>query len=97
MDKLTRNYFLNALMAAAFAATAITGLVQFFGLASGKGNIIQSVFGLRYLDVIFIHNYAGLLLILLIVVHIILHLDWILLMTKKMLPKKAEPESQGKN
>jgi quinol-cytochrome oxidoreductase complex cytochrome b subunit len=87
MDKPRINYWIDTLMLVAVAVTAITGLILFIILPSGRrsgwvefSDIIKGT----WRD---IHAWAGLVFITLAVVHLILHWKWIVAMTKNLFVK----------
>ena len=83
MEKSKLNYIVDVLMGVAFVIASITGLVVFFFLPSG---VKQG----RYLEFLGIikgtwtawHNWAGIIIIVLVLVHLILHWKWMVNMTK---------------
>jgi len=75
MDRTKLNFIVDALMAVAFFALFVTGIMKFPILALH-----------RYIQMgtfTFIHDWSGVILGLLVIVHIILHLNWFVCMIKK--------------
>ncbi|MCC4766029.1 DUF4405 domain-containing protein [Methanosarcina sp. DH1] len=71
-------------MTTLFFIVAVTGLVMYFLIPSGipRGQYIVYM-GLTKATWIWIHSKAGILIVILIVVHLILHGQWILCTTKR--------------
>ena len=91
MEKSKINYIIDAFMAISFFVVAITGLVMFFFLPSGiqRGGY-QEFLGIIKHIWIDIHNWSGIILIILVIVHLILHWNWIISMTKNVWSKKEK-------
>ena len=91
MEKSKINYIIDALIAISFLVVAITGLVMFFFLPSGvqRGGY-QEFLGIIKHVWIDIHNWSGIILIILVIVHLILHWNWIGHMTKNIWSKKEK-------
>ena len=71
MGRLKLNYFINVVLLILLLVVFLTGLIKFPGL-------IQ-IFGrdLPMRGITFIHDWAGLLFGILLIVHVILHWSWI--------------------
>lgn len=89
MNRAKLNFFVDFLAFLSFFVTAITGLIVFFFIPSGvrQGRYIEFLGVPKYLWSQ-IHNYAGLVMILLVLVHLILHWGWIRSMTLAFFKKK---------
>ena len=82
--KIGVNYFLFWLLLIAFLSLAITGIIKFPGLLQSLK--IQA----RYLpmyEISKIHDWSGVTLSVLILIHIFLHRKWIVSITKKYFKK----------
>ena len=89
MDKSKLNYVVDALMTVSFIVTAITSLIIFFFLPSGvRQGRYQELLGVTKFVWTGIHNWAGILFIVLVIVHFVLHWNWVVCMTKKFFKKK---------
>ena len=89
MGKSKINYFIDLLMIILFVINSLTGLIIFFFLPSGvKKGSYQEFLGIIKQNWVDLHNWSGLLLILLVAIHIILHWNWIVSMTKSLIQKK---------
>jgi len=74
MNKLKINYILDILLGISFIIVAITSIILFFRLAP------------KYV-VVEIHNLSGIIFIVLSLIHIILHFNWFIRVTKNMFTK----------
>lgn len=80
MQKRTINYFLNFLSLIIFLIVFITGILK---LPISR-IIIPDYFNLPWQELNFLHDYGGVLLGVLIIIHVLLHLDWIIVTTKNL-------------
>jgi cytochrome b subunit of formate dehydrogenase len=86
MEPNYRNYVIDILILASLLICAITGILKWPGFIRTLG------LGLTVLpmkQVTAIHDWSGLLMIVLIAVHFFIHLDWLAAMTKKALGIKS--------
>ena len=91
MGKAKINYFIDILMLIFFTINSITGLIIFFFLPTGvKRGAYQEFLGIIKQNWSNLHNWSGLLLLLLIAIHLILHWKWIISMTKSLVQKKIK-------
>ena len=83
------NFFIDLFMAVSFFIVAIAGLVIFFFLPSGviRGGY-QEFLSLTKQTWVAVHNWFGIILIILMTIHLILHWNWIVTMTKKLIQRK---------
>ena len=83
------NYFIDFLMIILFIVIAITGLILFFPLPLGiKQGSAQTFLGITKGTLSFIHNWGGIIFIVLIILRFVFHWDWIAGMTKNIFWKK---------
>jgi len=68
MNKIKIYFWIDILMLIFFIIVAITALFLFTGVRFD---------GIRNQDLKLIHNYSGLILIIIIVIHFLLHFKWI--------------------
>ncbi|MEM2121201.1 MAG: DUF4405 domain-containing protein [Candidatus Woesearchaeota archaeon] len=92
MNKAKINYFIDVLMIILFLVVALTGIFFFFlgggGFQGGRNpNFRSSFLGIPRATLREIHNYSGLFFIIMMLVHIILHLDWLFCMSKSLCVK----------
>ncbi len=83
--KAIANYFVDVGLAITFLGAAITGILKFPKLLLLTG--INKNIGL-YKTITFVHDWSGIGMTILVIVHIVLHWRWIIIMTKKMLGNK---------
>lgn len=81
--KLKLKYWVDILMGLSFIIVAITGIMKWSGTLKQLAFQRES----RHL-VTLIHDYTGLLMILLVLIHLILNWKWIISMTKNVFSKK---------
>lgn len=82
MSKIKINYFVDMLMFIFFIVTSVTGLISFL-LPRGRSLYL----GIPRGDLVFMHSWAGLILIVLVGLHLILHWSWIKNMTRHLFKK----------
>jgi cytochrome b subunit of formate dehydrogenase len=91
MDKPKINYIVDFFMTISFIITAISGLVIFFFLPEGiKRGGYQQFMGIMKQNWILIHDYSGIIMLVLVIVHFLLHWNWIVCMTKSFFQKKQK-------
>ena len=89
MNKAQLNYIIDMVMIIFFVIIAITGLVSFFFLPEGvRQGGYQEFLGIIKKDWNNIHNYFGIALIIIMLIHLGLHWNWILCMTENIFTKK---------
>ena len=74
MNKAKLNYFVDLLLAIAFLLVSVTGILKFpgwFGHLHLPWRILSKI-----------HDWSGILMALLVLIHLILHWKWIVSMTK---------------
>jgi len=79
MTKNKLNILIDFLAALCFLIVAKTGLIVFFFFPEGiiRGGR-QEFFGIAKKTYTGIHNWAGIIFIILIILHIVLHWNWII-------------------
>ena len=91
MKKSKINYFIDLLMLISFIINSITGLILFFFLPTGvRGGGYQVFLGIIKQNWVNLHNWSGLLLVLFVAIHLILHWNWIISMTKSLRQKNNQ-------
>ena len=89
MNKSKINYVVDFLLGLSFLITAITGLVIFFLLPKGiKQGSYQEFLGIVKGTWSSIHDWSGIIMIVLSIVHLILHWKWVVCMTKSFFKKR---------
>ena len=91
MDPLRRNYFVDAFMGAVFAVCLISGLAFFPGLVGTLGIRPRD---LPVNELRTVHEWAGLIVGAIVLIHVALHRQWIVNITKQMM-KREEGEKKG--
>lgn len=91
MKKANINYIIDALMTLSLIVVGATGVIIFFFFGSGiRQGGYQVFFGLTKNTWSFYHNYIGLFMVLLMAIHVLLHWNWMVCMTKKFISKKSD-------
>lgn len=80
------NYSIDMTILITGLLCGITGIIKWPGLLYALGLSYQ---GLPLDTITSIHDWAGLLMILFAVIHVIIHLKWLITMTKKILGVKV--------
>jgi protein-S-isoprenylcysteine O-methyltransferase Ste14 len=85
MNKPKLNYIVDFFAFIFFIATSISGLAIFFFLPSGvRQSRLQEFAGIQKGTWVAVHDWSGIIFILLIAIHFALHWDWIFCMTKNI-------------
>jgi len=85
------NYVVDFLMTLSFIVTAITGLIIFFFLPSGvRQGSTQTFLGIIKGTWSFVHDWSGIIFIILVILHLILHWNWVIAITKNIFTKKQK-------
>ncbi len=82
MNKAKLNYMVDFFMFISFLITAMTGLVLKFALSKGRRSGQSEFLSIIKSNWELVHDWIGILMIFLIIIHIVLHWDWIVAMTK---------------
>ena len=82
MDKLKLNYFVDVALAISFFACFITGLIKWPGLIKVIGTSAYRILHVRNISIL--HDWSGLVMGLLVLVHLVLHWKWMVAMTKNI-------------
>lgn len=85
MDKAKLNYAVDLGLIVTFLLNGVTGIIKFPGLL---GNLGVKVKDLPWKEISRVHDWAGIAMVVLVVVHIVLHWNFIVAMTKKYFGKK---------
>lgn len=80
------NYFVDLVMGIAFVLVACTGVIKFPGLLRLIG---MSKLAIPWGPISFIHDWSGVVMAVLVLVHLILHWRWIVSMTKSFFKKRG--------
>ncbi|MDD3783885.1 MAG: DUF4405 domain-containing protein [Candidatus Portnoybacteria bacterium] len=91
MTKNKLNFLVDFLAAICFLVIAKTGLIIFFFLPEGvRRGGYQEFFGITKKTYTGIHNWAGIVFVVLILLHIVLHWDWIINAVKNFFRKNGQ-------
>jgi hypothetical protein len=83
MNPITRNYIVDGIMAVSFVLCGGTGILRMYAYASWMRQV---------------HDISGIVLVLMVLLHLILHRAWIFSMTRNFFRKKetAKPQEDEK-
>jgi hypothetical protein len=87
MNQAKRNYVVDAVIGLGFVVTAISALVFLVPLnwIDFSSSVTPTVLGINFGIWQLLHTYGGIVMLIGVVVHLLLHQKWIVSMTKKML------------
>lgn len=87
MAKPKLNFWIDFIMLIAFIVTGITGVILFF-IPSGNRSGYTEVFGIIKQVWSEWHQWFGITMIVLVLIHFLLHWNWFVCMTKNLFKKK---------
>jgi len=91
MTKIKANIIVDFLAAICFLVLAKTGFIMSFFFEQGiKQGGYQEFFGITKRAYSEIHNWAGIIFFILILLHVILHWSWIANMIKNLFKKNIQ-------
>ena len=94
MKRVDINYIVDILMTISLIIVGVTGVLLYFFFESGvRQGGYQTVLGITKNTWTFYHDHFGLLMFALMVLHLLLHWNWMVCMTKKLFkknPKKCD-------
>ena len=90
LGKTRFNFWLDLTIFVTFAATAITGILLWLIIPSGRGSGRLVFYGLTRREWVDLHNWVGLGMLLLVAIHLMLHWPWIICVAQRMFGKLAE-------
>ena len=82
------NYWIDVGLAISFFISFITGIVKWPGLINLIGTTAYKILYIKNISTL--HDFSGLAMGLLVLVHLVLHWGWIKAMTKKIFKKKVK-------
>jgi len=89
MAKPILNYWIDVLMLLSFIITSVTALILFFFLPSGvRAGSYQMFLGIIKHNWVSIHIWSGIIFMIFVAVHFILHWYWMAKITKRILKLK---------
>jgi hypothetical protein len=83
------NFLLDAVIFAAFLVTAFTGLLLWLVLPGGPGSRWTTWLALTRQTWIDIHDWAGLVMLLGVTWHLVMHWDWVVCVARRFLRKTS--------
>jgi hypothetical protein len=89
METWKKNYIVDVLLALSFLAVTLTGILKFPGLIPALG------LSYRDLPMVFLsnlHDWSGIAMAVLVLIHLILHWNWIVTFTKKIFISEGKKE-----
>lgn len=89
-NKAKINYIVDFLMAVCFLIVAVSGILFLFSFSGPKGRWYRVGGNFAGCGLKEVHSVFGILMILLVIFHFVLHWRWIILMTKNLLKTKKE-------
>lgn len=95
MKRTWLNYTIDVIMFFAFICIFCTGLFKFPGLLSALGVNLRAIPIAAVRIISSIHDYAGLTLLVSMLLHLILHLKWMGKMTAKLFRRKKNEETDS--
>ncbi len=89
MNKLKINYFVDIVAFISFLITAVTGIIIFIFIPTGesRGGVHSTLLGYGRHDWGAIHDWAGIVMTIAALLHIVLHWNWIVDTTKSFFKK----------
>ena len=88
MDKAKVNYLVDFVMAVTFLVLGGIGIIMLFLIPDTLPPEEQVFLGISHDTWSMLHGYAGLVVVVLVIVHVLLHLDWIVYHTKRLFLNK---------
>ncbi len=83
MEKVWINYFIDIGLLISGLIVMITGILKLPEL-----NFLQLYKLINFPMMSFVHDWSGVLFTFLVIIHLILHWNWLVCMTKKIIQKK---------
>ena len=89
MEKLKLNYWVDVLLVVCLVVVGVTGVILKFAFISGEPGAGRSIMflGMTKIDLLPWHEVFGLLMVILMVLHLVLHFNWLNCMTRRIFSK----------
>lgn len=98
MNKSKLNFIIDSLSLVSFLIVAVSGLAIKFFMPSGvRQGRFQEFLGIQKGNWSQIHDWFGILLIIFVAIHLILHRDWIVCMTKNIFKSEKGEIKENNN
>ncbi len=88
LNKLKINYLIDLGLAASFFVVFITGLIKWPGLIKVIG--VDAYKSLHFSNISHLHDWSGLVMGILVLIHLVLHWKWIVSVTKSFFVRKKK-------
>ena len=88
MNRLKLNYWIDIGLAISFFACFITGLIKWPGLIKLVGTSMYQTLNMKKISML--HDWSGLIMGLLVLVHLVLHWRWIVSVTKTIFKRNKK-------
>ena len=88
MNRTKLNYWIDIGLAISFLICFITGLIKWPGLIKIIGVSAYKVLHVKNISIL--HDWSGLIMGLLVLVHLALHWKWLVCVTKSMVKKGSQ-------
>lgn len=91
MNRALINYFVDAGLLICLVLSGITGIIKFPGLIFNLGITYQQL-PMKLISTI--HDWSGIILVVLVIMHLVLHWRWIIVMTKSFFRRGSKSEGK---
>jgi len=88
LNRTKLNYWIDVGLAISFFICFITGLIKWPGLIKLIGTSAYRTLHFRNISII--HDWSGLIMGLLVIIHLVLHWKWIVAVTKNIIIKSKK-------
>jgi Domain of unknown function (DUF4405) len=92
VKKAKLNYWVDVSIGVSFVLSAVSGLIFLLPVGSGAG-LNSGFLGIRYSLWDQLHTWSSLAMMAGVLAHLVLHWNWIVGMTRKMLPTRESPRA----
>lgn len=91
MKKTDVNYIVDVILTIVLAIVGISGVILYLFFESGiRRGGYQTFLGITKHTWSFYHEYLGLFMVILMILHLLLHFNWMVCMTKKLFKKTTD-------
>ena len=88
MNKLKLNYWIDVGLALSFFICFFTGLIKWPGLIKLIGTSAYKI--LHFRNISLFHDWSGLVMSLLVLIHLVLHWKWMVAVTKTIFKRSVK-------
>ena len=93
MNRTKLNYWIDVGLAVSFFTCFITGLIKWPGLIRIIGTSAYKIIHVKNISML--HDWSGLIMGLLVIIHLALHWKWIVVVTKSMFKRGKKGDKNG--